>query len=260
MPGMIDTHAHLCDEAFTGDLAAVLERALEADIKGIVAVGEDLADAQANLALAAKYPDLILPAAGLFPTILDRKLADELEQFIRLHADQWIAIGEVGLDLWKVQDEDGREMQMEIFSNFVDLARELDLPLNVHSRSAGRRAIQLLLDKGADRVQLHAFDGKAGSALPAVEAGFFLSIPPSIVRSAQKQKLVKRLPLESLLLETDSPVLGPDSQHRNEPKNVEVSLAAIAEIKGLSAAEVAECVWRNSVRLYGPRIDAASGR
>ena len=82
-----------------------------------------------------------------------------------------------------VKGEEDREVQRDIFGQFADLARELDLPLNVHSRSAGRHAVSLLLERGARRVQLHAFDGKLSSALPAVEAGYFFSVPPSVVRS-----------------------------------------------------------------------------
>jgi len=259
MVRLIDTHAHLCDEAFADDLQVVLDRARAVGVKGIVSVGENVADARTNLELADAHPDLVCPAAGLFPTILDPEEAQQVMDFMRAHADRWLAVGEVGLDLWKVQDEAGRAVQREIFVGFIDLARELDVPLNVHSRSAGRHAIQLLLDRGADRVQLHAFDGKAASAQPGAEAGFLFSVPPSVVRSAQKQKLVKRLPLELLLLETDSPVLGPDPEQRNEPRNIDASLAAVAEIKGVSVSEVAACLWENTLRLYGPRIAGSIG-
>jgi TatD DNase family protein len=163
----------------------------------------------------------------------------------------------VGLDHWKVKEETDREIQREIFARFIDLSLELDLPLNIHSRSAGRDAIALLLERGAKRVQLHAFDGKASTAEPAVEAGFFFSIPPSIVRSRQKQKLVRRLPTRCLLLETDSPVLGPEPGERNEPANVRVALQAVAEIKGIAEEALAETVWENSCRLFG---DVESGR
>ncbi len=248
---LIDTHAHLCDEAFDDDRDEVVARARAAGVAAVVAVGETLADAERNLELAAEHPGFVRPAAGLFPTHLDPPAAAELAELVRRHRDDLVAIGEVGLDYWKVQDEAGRETQRRIFASFVDLSLELDLPLNVHSRSAGRQTIELLLERGARRVQMHAFDGRAAKALPGVEAGFFFSVPPSVERSAQKRKLVARLPLESLLAETDSPVLGPDPERRNEPANVVRSIRAIAEIKGLAVEEVVAAIERNTRRLYG---------
>jgi TatD DNase family protein len=100
-------------------------------------------------------------------------------------------------------------------------------------------------------VHLHAFDGKAASAVPAVEAGYYFSVPPSVVRSEQKQKLVKRLPLSCLLLETDSPVLGPLPNARNEPANIKVALKAVADLKGISEADAAAAIRENTLRLYG---------
>lgn len=248
---LLDAHAHLCDPAFDADLPAVLERGRAAGVGAVVAVGETLADARKNLELAARFPGTVLPAAGLYPVHLDLAQAEAVLALVRERRRDLVAIGEVGLDHWKVQDEAGRELQREIFLRFVALAAELDLPLNVHSRSASRHAVTLLLERGARRVLLHAFDGKVSTALPAVEAGFFFSIPPSIVRSAQKQKLARRLPLTCLLLETDSPVLGPVPGERNEPANLSVALAAVAEIKGLRVEEVAEAVTENSRRLFG---------
>jgi TatD DNase family protein len=98
---------------------------------------------------------------------------------------------------------------------------------------------------------MHAFDGKAGSAAPAVEAGYFFSVPPSVTRSRQKQKLVKQLPLSCLLLETDAPVLGPSPEERNEPGNLTVSLQVVAEIKDVPQEQVREAVVENTARLYG---------
>jgi TatD DNase family protein len=246
---LVDCHAHLGDPVFDHDRQAVLVRARDAGVRAVVSVGETLDDARKNLALAREHPE-ILPAAGLYPTNLDLDQAQALETWIRDHRDRLVAIGEVGLDHWKVQDERERETQGQIFRRFVRLALELDLPLNVHSRSAAREAIALLLDEGARRVQLHAFDGRAATALPAVEAGWFFSIPPSIVRSRQKQKLVARLPLSCLLLETDSPVLGAEPGERNEPASLVVARDAIAEIKALSRDEVTAAVAANTERLY----------
>ena len=155
------------------------------------------------------------------------------------------------LDYWLAKTEPERTRQRTVLSRFVALSNELGLPLNVHSRSAGHYTIDHLIESGAQRVLMHAFDGRASYALAGVEAGFFFSIPPSIVRSPQKQKLVRRLPLDALLLETDSPVLGPTREERNEPANVRVSAEAIAAIKDVPVDEVLEVTTRNAVALFG---------
>jgi TatD DNase family protein len=247
---IVDTHTHICDSVFDGDRDVVLEKAAEAGVGAIIALGEDLEDARRNIELAEGYP-MINPAAGLYPTILDLNQAEQMQSFIRNERSKLVAIGEVGLDFWVVKEEPQKELQKEIFKGFISLSKELDLPLNIHSRSAGRHAVNLLLENAATRVQMHAFDGKASAALPAVEAGFFFSVPPSVVRSRQKQKLVKHLPLSCLLVETDSPVLGPDRQKRNEPANVTISIQAIAELKNVREREIIEAVAENTNLLYG---------
>ena len=243
-------HAHICDPGFDKDRAEVLERARKAGVDAIIAVGENLSDARKNLELAIRYP-MLKPAAGLYPTHLDLNQAGEMADFIRQNHSSLAAIGEVGLDYWVVKEAPEKAVQREILKRFIELAQELDLPLNVHSRSAGRHAIALLLENNAVRVQMHAFDGKAGAALPAVEAGYFFSIPPSVTRSRQKQKLVKRLPLSCLLIETDSPVLGPSPNERNEPANIWHCVKAIAALKETSEEAVIAAVSENTERLYG---------
>jgi len=249
-PRLVDTHAHICDPAFDKDRAEVLERARKAGVAAIIAVGENLADARKNLELAKRYP-MLKPAAGLYPTHLDLNQAGEMVDFIRQNHSSLVAIGEVGLDYWVVKEAPEKAMQREILKRFIELSQELNLPLNVHSRSAGRHAIALLLENNAVRVQMHAFDGKSGAALPAVEAGYFFSIPPSVVRSRQKQKLVKQLPLSCLLIETDSPVLGPSPNERNEPANIRHCVKAIAALKDTSEEAVIAAVSENTKRLYG---------
>ncbi len=248
---LVDTHAHLCDPAFHLDLPAVCRRAADVGVAAIIAVGEDLLDAGRNLDLAAQYPT-IKPAAGLYPAHLDLEAAAEMVTFIRRNQGRLCAIGEVGLDFWAVKDPAGKELQQEIFNTFIQLANELDLPLNVHSRSAGRQTIALLQALDARKVQLHAFDGKFSTAQLAIEAGYFFSMPPSVLRSRQKQKLLKHLPLDCLLVESDSPVLGPDPGQRNEPSNLVVAAKAIAEIKGVSLEAVTDHLFVNTGRLYGP--------
>lgn len=246
---LFDAHAHLYAPAFADDLDDVLTRAAERGVQAVLCVSETLAEAQRVMELADRY-SLIKPCAGLYPTILDRDAAAAMLEFIRQHRDRLAAIGEVGLDYWKVQDTADREMQRDILARHVALSRELDLPLNVHSRSAGRHAIAWLRDNGARHVLMHAFDGKAASAQAGIEAGYYFSIPPSIVRSPQKQKLVRHLPLERLLLESDSPVLGPERDVRNEPCNVWLSCRHIAAIKGIAVDVVARTTTANARRLF----------
>ena len=247
---MIDTHAHLSDAVFDSDRQEVISRAKTAGIDGIIGVCENLSEARKCLKLADEHPELF-PAAGLYPAVLDLDQAEEIISFIRQNHEKLICIGEVGLDYWVVKEEPDKTLQRQIFSLFINLSSEINLPLNVHSRSAGRHAIAFLIEHGAKKVQLHAFDGKASSALPAVEAGFYFSIPPSIVRSKQKQKLVKRLPLTSILVESDSPVLGPDRELRNEPANIELVIQTISQLKETSPEKVIDHVTQNTTVLYG---------
>ncbi len=247
---LIDTHTHIEDPVFDPDRKAVLLRAEKKGVIALAAVSETLEDAKKILELNAAHPQ-ILPALGLYPTILDIEQSEKMIELIRNNHSRIAAIGEVGLDYWKVKEEHNRAVQKEIFKSYIDLSLELDLPLNIHSRSAGRHVIDLLLDGGALRVQLHAFDGKASIAMPAIEAGYFFSIPSSIIRSRQKQKLVKKMPLEKLLLETDSPVLSPEPGARNEPANITVALGYIAELKGVSEAELRQVIHENFIKLYG---------
>lgn len=253
-PALFDAHAHMYAEAFAHDLGDVLQRAATRGVQAILTVSETLEEAHHILALAARHP-LLKPCAGLYPTILDRQAARAMLDFIRQHRDHLVAIGEVGLDYWKVQDAEGREVQRDILAQHIALSRELDLPLNVHSRSAGRHTIAWLREHDAQRVLMHAFDGKVSAAMAGIEAGYYFSIPPSIVRSAQKQKLVRQLPLERLLLESDSPVLGPEREQRNEPCNVWLACEHIAALKGISAAEVAQITTANARALF-PRAFA----
>lgn len=246
---LVDAHAHLGDAVFDADRAEVLERARAAGVGAVICVGETLAEAERILELAGRHP-MLRPCAGLFPTVLDEAQAQATLEFIERHRERLTAIGEVGLDRWKVTQPADLETQERIFRGFVRASLRLDLPLNIHSRSAGRRAIEVLREEGARRVLIHAFDGRASTAGPAVEAGYFFSVPPSIVRSVQKQKLVRRLPLENLLLESDSPVLGPVPDQRNEPANVRISARAIAGIRGLQEAAVLEATSASARRLF----------
>ncbi|MCS7139035.1 MAG: TatD family hydrolase, partial [Crenarchaeota archaeon] len=179
---------------------------------------------------------------------------EELKSLILDNRDKIIGIGEVGLDYYTVRKQDERVKLIDHFIEFVELSKKIGLPLIVHSRSAGREAMEILLERSARKVLMHAFDGKASHAMRGVESGFFFSIPPSVIRSPQKQKLVSRIPIENILLESDSPVLGTNPLERNEPANIVFSLREIARIKNLDLELVAEETTKNARRLFGLEI------
>ena len=248
-PGIVDVHCHVHGADFDPDRDQVLEAAHRAGVRHVLAMGEGLSDNERVLQAAARHP-MVLPGLGLHP---DRASVEPVEPVlaqIRAHADRLVAIGEVGLDYWVAQTPEERAAQQRALEHLVALALDLDLPLSVHSRSAGHHVIDLLERTGAVRVCLHAFDGAAKHAERAARRGYLLSVPPSVVRSEQKQRLVARVPLSSLLLETDSPVLGPDPAARNEPANVALAAARVAEIKGCTVEQVVRTTTQNARRLF----------
>ncbi|MGV8118726.1 MAG: TatD family hydrolase [Candidatus Xenobiia bacterium LiM19] len=247
---MIDVHAHLTSADFTDDIEDVITRATDAGVKAVLVAGENYDDNKKVLELCAVHP-LLRPCLGHYPSVPDRTAAFATIDLIRSHRQKIAAISEVGLDFRIAEDSSARDIQIEIFSLFIDLSRELSLPLVVHSRSAGHHAIELLASKGAEKVCMHAFDGKAGYAQIGVQRGYYFSIPPSVVRSPQKIKLVVSLPIERILLETDSPVLGRSAEERNEPAFLIHAAEEIARLKGLELSHVLKVTEENTRRLFG---------
>ncbi|XP_062571985.1 putative deoxyribonuclease TATDN3 [Saccostrea cucullata] len=179
---------------------------------------------------------------------------DEVVTQIEKKADKICAIGEVGLDFQPriTPDTSHKDTQRSVLKAQVELANKLNLPLNVHSRSAGKQTIAALKEFGARIVLLHAFDGRPSTAMEGIAKGYFFSIPPSIVRTEQ-MKLVKQLPIDNMVLETDCPGLGPVKGERNEPANVQIPCDYIAKVKGMTSQEVKRITSQNAIKLF-PRL------
>jgi len=195
---MIDAHCHITAKEFEEDRDSLLKDAENVGVKGIIAVCEFPSDIQDVMDLARRHPKFIYPCIGVHPVQVGSKSVsmkeyDEAEMFIRKYSEFLVGIGEVGLDFtpYHIKSPDDKDVQREVFKKQIRLAKELNLPLNVHSRSAGRPVIETLLQEDARNVVLHAFDGKPSVAMRGVEAGYFFSVPPSIVRSEQKKTVGK---------------------------------------------------------------------
>ncbi|MCX8181749.1 MAG: TatD family hydrolase [Candidatus Methanomethyliaceae archaeon] len=244
---MIDVHAHLTDNSYS-DLPEVLKRAKEAGLEHIIISITDPSEIGRAREVLAIMPGFISLNVGFDPMTLSEEKYRDFERLVE--SEHIVGVGEVGLDHFYARDHGIRDLQEQFFRRSIRLAMRRELPLVVHSRSAGRAALEVLYSEGADRVLMHAFDGKSGDARMAAERGFYFSIPTSVVYSQQKQKLVKNLPLESLMLETDSPVLSPIRGVRNEPANLIYALKKVAEIKGVTEEEVVKITTWNAKNFF----------
>ena len=247
---LVDAHCHLQDEEFDKDRDVIVKRSCQAGIASIVTSSLNRTDAPKALRIAEEYRGYVHPCIGLDPANLDPNEMEEIKEFIRIHENKIVGIGEVGLDYYRVRERESRELQTDFLREWIELAEELRLPLIVHSRSAGKYAVQVLLESGFTRILMHAYDGRASWALKAAEEGLYFSIPTSIWHSEQKQKLVKALPLNCLLIETDAPALSPIRGERNEPANLIYAVKKIAELKDLPEVEVAEATTKNAENFF----------
>ena len=259
---MIDSHAHLADEAFAGDLDAVIERARSLPLEGILCIVDvsDRAEAARAEQVAARW-DAIRTTAGVHPhragLFAGRGAAAAALVEARLASDPLTrAIGEVGLDYH--YDFSPRDAQRAVFAAQIGLARDRGLPLVVHSREADDDTIDLLLREGGGKVRgvFHCFSGEKRLAERALGLGFHLSFSGIITfpKASAVREAAAIVPLDRVLAETDCPYLAPVPHRgrRNEPAWVAATIRALAGIHGVDGAERASATARNYRALFAP--------
>lgn len=234
---LIDSHCHL--DAFKNH-DKIVSAALKSGVKAIITSGCS-GNNHKTLELARKYPNYIFPVIGVAPQEAVSMPPDLL--FLKENRKTIIGIGEVGLDFHWAKNPDQVSKQRNCFELLLHYAVSEKLPLVVHSREAEEEVIDMLLKNNAEKVLLHCFSGNLLLAEKAVEHGFFISIPP--IPSRRREKIIKHIPLQNLMLETDAPYLG------KEPSDVIHSAELVASIKCVEMDEVCEVTTRNCINLFG---------
>jgi TatD DNase family protein len=255
---IIDTHAHV-DQL--EDLSGALMRAHEAGVSDIVAMSVDLSSMQKVLAIAGQYQQpKIHPALGVHPGMVSGRGGPCVRpnlafDFMRANASQACAIGETGLDYWYKwvrKDEAERQKQKDSFSFHLDLAREFDLPIVIHSRGAWQDCLSMACESKVKRALFHWYSGPVDVLDQVLDAGFYVSTSPSVAYSPESRKAMAHAPLERVLIETDSPVSYRDGEtsFMAEPKDVIRTWKALAQLKNLNEEETLAALNANAKEFF----------
>lgn len=257
---MIDTHLHLEMREFDPDRGAVVARAKAAGI-GLITVGIDLESSARAVALAEEHK--IYAAVGVHPHEAKRYAADlegmlaRLEELAR--AERVVALGEMGLDYYR--NYSPREEQLRVFRAQLELAAKLDKPVIVHDRQADEDILAILREAGVPGV-VHSFSSGLEVAEALLGLGLYLGFSgPVTFPKARQQYVIKRVPLERLLLETDAPFLTPAPHRgkRNEPAYLRYIARAVAELKRVAVDEVGRQTTANAGELFRLQLQLGRG-
>jgi TatD DNase family protein len=252
---LIDTHAHLDMKEFDGDRESVLERAINGGISHIITVGIDLESSQHALKLAHAH-DMIYATVGCHPHNADRFDARHLDRMAQIASDpKVVGWGEIGLDFFRRYASP--EHQKKSFRLQLEISRDLNLPVVIHDREAHDEVLQILtkMGKGENRGVIHCFSGDVNLAEHLLKLGYFISIPGTLTypKADQVRAVASTMPLNRMLVETDSPFLAPVPKRgkRNEPLFVTFTAHEIARLRGIPFEEVALATSSNARTLFG---------
>jgi len=252
MISLIDTHSHLDFPEFDKDRDDVILRAENEGIGCIINVGSSLEGSEKSLELARAYP-CIYASVGIHPHEADNFDIKVLEDIKKMaDNDKVVAIGEIGLDYYR--NFSAAENQKYLFRSLADLAKDMNLPVVIHSRQAEADVLDILKPILPHKIVVHCFSGDEDFLKSCLDLGFFISFTCNITykKAENLRRIVKSVPLERIFLETDAPFLPPEGFRgkRNEPFYVKHLAGEIAGIKGSSIEEVAEITTNNARKFF----------
>jgi len=250
---LIDTHAHLWFPEYENDLEEVMARAKAAGVGKMIVPGTSLESSKMAIALAKKYPGVLYASVGVHPEELLNHNFEEtplgLRELIAENREWIVAIGEIGTDASSEELKNCIGEQRELLRKQCELALEHDLPVIVHTRNSLKKALEVLDGlKKMPRGQFHCFSHDEAGVKEVLSRGFCVSFCGNIAWSKRVARLVPLVPIERLLLETDSPFMLPGK--RNEPSNVTITAQMIADLQGLSLKVVEEQTIKNAKALF----------
>lgn len=251
----IDSHSHLDDDRFNEDRDILIKSLKENKVDIAINVGADLETSINSVKLADQY-DNIYAVVGVHPHSASEVTEDTLNQFREMAKNKKVvAIGEIGLDFY--YDNSPRDLQRKWFKEQLELAKELDLPVVIHSRDATKETFDTIKEAqdGTLRGVMHCFSGSVEMAMEYIKLGFYISLagPVTFKNSRVSREVAEAVPLDKLLIETDCPYLTPEPYRgkRNEPMYVKYVAEKIAEIRNISVEELAEATNANTRELFG---------
>jgi len=249
MRRLIDSHAHI--DGFN-DPETLMKTSMDAGVDGIICVGGDIASSKTALEVAQRFPRFYFPAIGVHPANILKNDLNEALWFLGENLDKCVALGEVGLDYAYdfAKPKDVRKKMRKYLGKLLELATENDLPASVHSRSAYKDTLELVMEADVKAV-FHWYDGPLHTLRELLDAGYYVSATPAVEYSKGVQAVMREAPLERILVETDSPVFMRSLGRENTPLDVVIVVDALAELKNLDRNEVARVTTRNTETLFG---------
>ncbi len=249
---LIDTHAHLEEME---DLKRVLADAKKAGLIAIVAVGSDIESNAKVLKISEEYQGFVYPALGWHPFYIKESEIEANLEFIKANVEKTVAIGEVGLDYHKrVRASADKDLQKRVLRELLKIAKDHRKPALIHSRYAWRDALDTVVEAGLEKAVFHWYTGTSSVLRDIVDRGYYISVTTAVEYHEEHRRAVKEVPLERMLLETDSPVeyqRGRENEYKSSPADVARSLRGAAALKGITEAEIAEATTENAKRLFG---------